>query len=61
MQKARPDAGQSRGYFWSEVSVGNLVMAAHDGTIVSQGNSVELTAFRPGTATLKWLQTPLCR
>jgi ribulose-5-phosphate 4-epimerase/fuculose-1-phosphate aldolase len=34
------------GYFWSEVSVGNLVMAAHDGTIVSQnGNSVELTAF----------------
>jgi ribulose-5-phosphate 4-epimerase/fuculose-1-phosphate aldolase len=34
------------GYFWSEVSVGNLVMATHDGTIVSQnGNSVELTAF----------------
>ncbi len=34
------------GYFWSEVSVGNLVMATHDGTIVSQnGNTVELTAF----------------
>jgi hypothetical protein len=34
------------GYFWSEVSVGSLVMATHDGTVVSQnGNSVELTAF----------------
>jgi ribulose-5-phosphate 4-epimerase/fuculose-1-phosphate aldolase len=34
------------GHFWSEVSVGNLVMATHDGQIVSQnGNSVELTAF----------------
>jgi ribulose-5-phosphate 4-epimerase/fuculose-1-phosphate aldolase len=34
------------GYFWSEVSVGNLVMATHDGTIVStNGNTVELTAF----------------
>jgi ribulose-5-phosphate 4-epimerase/fuculose-1-phosphate aldolase len=34
------------GYFWSEVSVGSLVMATHDGAIVSQnGNSVELTAF----------------
>lgn len=34
------------GYFWSEVSVGNLVMATHDGSIVSlNGNSVELTAF----------------
>ena len=34
------------GYFWSEVSVGSLVVATHDGTVVSQnGNSVELTAF----------------
>ena len=34
------------GFFWSEVSVGNLVMATHDGTVVSQnGQSVELTAF----------------
>jgi ribulose-5-phosphate 4-epimerase/fuculose-1-phosphate aldolase len=34
------------GYFWSEVSVGNLVMATHDGTILSQnGETVELTAF----------------
>jgi ribulose-5-phosphate 4-epimerase/fuculose-1-phosphate aldolase len=34
------------GYFWSEVSVGSLVMATHDGTVVSgNGNTVELTAF----------------
>jgi len=34
------------GYFWSEVTAGSLVMATHDGTIVStNGNTVELTAF----------------
>jgi len=34
------------GYFWSEVSVGSLVMATHDGTVFSNnGNTVERTAF----------------
>ena len=34
------------GYFWSEVTVSSLVMATHDGTIVStNGHTVELTAF----------------
>ena len=34
------------GYFWSEVTVGSLVTATHDGTVVSgNGNTVELTAF----------------
>ena len=34
------------GFFWSEVSVGSLVTAMHDGTVVSDnGNTVELTAF----------------
>lgn len=34
------------GYFWSEVTASSLVMASHDGTIVStNGNTVELTAF----------------
>jgi len=34
------------GHFWSEVTAGSLVMATHDGTIVStNGNTVELTAF----------------
>jgi ribulose-5-phosphate 4-epimerase/fuculose-1-phosphate aldolase len=34
------------GYFWSEVTAGSLVMATHDGTIVSaNGNTVEVTAF----------------
>ena len=34
------------GYFWSEVTVSSLVLATHDGTIIStNGNTVELTAF----------------
>lgn len=34
------------GHFWSEVTAGSLVMATHDGTIVSNnGNTVETTAF----------------
>ncbi|MFI4980939.1 MAG: class II aldolase/adducin family protein [Nevskiales bacterium] len=34
------------GYFWSEVSVGSLVTATHDGTVLStNGNTVERTAF----------------
>jgi len=34
------------GYFWAEVTAGSLVMATHDGTIVSSnGNTVEVTAF----------------
>lgn len=34
------------GYFWSEVTVSSLVMATHDGTIIStNGHTVELTAF----------------
>jgi len=34
------------GYFWSEVTASSLVMATHDGTVVStNGNTVELTAF----------------
>jgi ribulose-5-phosphate 4-epimerase/fuculose-1-phosphate aldolase len=34
------------GYFWSEVTASSLVMAAHDGTVVSDnGHTVELTAF----------------
>lgn len=34
------------GYFWSEVTASSLVLATHDGTILStNGNTVELTAF----------------
>ena len=34
------------GYFWSEVTAGSLVLATHDGTILSaNGNTVEITAF----------------
>lgn len=34
------------GYFWSEVTASSLVLAHHDGTILStNGNTVELTAF----------------
>jgi ribulose-5-phosphate 4-epimerase/fuculose-1-phosphate aldolase len=34
------------GYFWSEVTASSLVMATHDGTILSNnGNTVEITAF----------------
>jgi ribulose-5-phosphate 4-epimerase/fuculose-1-phosphate aldolase len=34
------------GYFWAEARVGDLVIAAHDGTILSaNGHSVETTAF----------------
>jgi ribulose-5-phosphate 4-epimerase/fuculose-1-phosphate aldolase len=34
------------GYFWAEVTVGSLVTATHDGTVVSDnGNTVETTAF----------------
>jgi len=34
------------GYFWSEVTASSIVVATHDGTIVStNGNTVELTAF----------------
>jgi ribulose-5-phosphate 4-epimerase/fuculose-1-phosphate aldolase len=34
------------GYFWSEVTTSSLVMATHDGTILSaNGNTVETTAF----------------
>lgn len=34
------------GYFWDEVTASNIVLATHDGTILStNGNTVELTAF----------------
>lgn len=34
------------GYFWDEVTASSIVMATHDGTILSaNGNTVELTAF----------------
>jgi ribulose-5-phosphate 4-epimerase/fuculose-1-phosphate aldolase len=34
------------GYFWDEVTASSLVLATHDGTILStHGNTVELTAF----------------
>lgn len=34
------------GYFWNEVTASSLVLATHDGTILStNGNTVELTAF----------------
>ncbi len=34
------------GYFWAEVTPRSLVLAKHDGTVVSDnGNTVELTAF----------------
>ena len=34
------------GFFWSEVTASSLVLATHDGTILStNGNTVELTAF----------------
>ena len=34
------------GYFWGEVTASSIVMATHDGTILStNGNTVELTAF----------------
>jgi ribulose-5-phosphate 4-epimerase/fuculose-1-phosphate aldolase len=34
------------GYFWNEVTASSLVLATHDGTILSDnGNTVELTAF----------------
>ena len=34
------------GYFWAEVTVGSLVTATHDGTVLSDnGNTVETTAF----------------
>jgi ribulose-5-phosphate 4-epimerase/fuculose-1-phosphate aldolase len=34
------------GHFWSEVTASSLVLATHDGTILSDnGNTVELTAF----------------
>lgn len=45
---ARPDLMliNPEGYFWSEVTASNLVMATHDGTILSaNGNTVETTAF----------------
>ena len=34
------------GYFWAEVTASSLVVATHDGTILStNGNTVEITAF----------------
>lgn len=34
------------GYFWTEVTASSIVMATHDGTILTtNGNTVELTAF----------------